>query len=56
VDECKSLLGLWRSIAKKVEQDNWRIRLTQDERNEIVDAVACGEYDLMLAAMKDPPS
>lgn len=56
VDECRALLALWRSIDAKLTQDNWRLRLTKAEVNEIRDALAEGSYDDMLGACQDPPS
>lgn len=56
VDECQMLLGLWRSIAAKLTQGNWRLRLTRAEINEIKEALDEGGYDDMLRACQDPPS
>jgi hypothetical protein len=55
-DECQVFLGIWRSIAKKLEQGTWRLRLTRQEINEIKDAIMSGDYDQTLRATQDPPS
>lgn len=55
-EECQVFLGIWRSIAKKLEQGNWRIRLTKQEVNEIRDAIISGDYDQTLRVTRDPPS
>jgi hypothetical protein len=55
-DECKTLLGIWKSITVKLEQGNWRLRLTKSEVNEIVDACVSGDYDQTLRVTRDPPS
>jgi hypothetical protein len=56
VDECKTLLGIWKSISTKLGQGNWRIRLTKPEINEIQDALAAGDYDKLLQTTTDAPS
>jgi hypothetical protein len=50
------LLGIWKSITVKLEQGNWRLRLTKSEVNEIVDACVSGDYDQTLRVTRDPPS
>jgi hypothetical protein len=56
VDECQVLLGIWQSIEGKLQQGNWRLRLTKDEVAEIQDALDSGEYDALLAKAEDAPS
>ncbi len=56
VEECQRLLAIWRRIAIKVQQGNWRLRLETSEINEIKDALASGDYDDMLRACGDRPS
>jgi len=55
-DECEMLLGTWMSIAGKLEQGDWRLRLTRDEVGEIQDALDSGEYEDALSAIEDAPS
>jgi hypothetical protein len=56
VDECQSYLGIWRSIAAKVTQESWRLRLTKQEVNEIRDAIAVDDFQPTLEKHSDPPS
>ena len=51
-DECTMYLGLWRSIRGKVETDEGRQSVTQDEFDELHMATDSGDYDDLLEANK----
>lgn len=52
VDECKRYLALWRGVYVKAVDARvvtiTKAKLTRDERNEIDEALECGDYDKLL--------
>ncbi len=48
-EDCQKYLGVWQAVKEKaVEAENWKDRLTEEEKAEIQDACRCGDYDYLL--------
>lgn len=55
VDECQRYLAIWRGTYKKASRPEYvKTVLSRDERNEIVDALECGDYDALMERASHP--